>query len=541
MVLFQWHGKPLVDFLIGSFVRDNASHHELNDQVVYLEPMVHAATWQLVTSSFCKVVAPKELVALGAHYFSDPNRLFLFRKAKPALKTLLTLGIEVARPLCLRSVGQLISQSANTFFTKESPITDPASLLECLKNIFEQIEEHDIAALARLECLVQVPFAHLEHRGLYLDTVSWRLLIQEARDKMTDNKQAISAALAGSQFVDMFGELTISLQNGNDTRVLLEQVLGQPILDTSSDALRSCEHPFAGAILRYREAAKLWQCYGDSFLQYVDCSDSRVRAQYESSGTSSGRVACHSPNLQNLPSDARFHNCVRAPKGRVLVTADYATCELRVLAALAQDAAFLDAINSDLDFHSEVAKRVFKADVSKTTNVHLRQHAKAISFGLVYGMGVRGLASTLKVSESQAQEVLHDYFRAFPTLRMYLDNCVESAQKLGYSKTHLNRKYWHKEPNEASGLSTMAKNMPIQGSAAEVAKLAMIRVHERLKTFREAFLVNMIHDELVVECDQIDADNVEIAVQQEMELALSQLFPKVRPVVDVHAGPIWKH
>jgi DNA polymerase-1 len=259
-------------------------------------------------------------------------------------------------------------------------------------------------------------------------------------------------------------------------------------------------------------------------------------------------VASRDPNLQNLPSDARFHHCIRAPAGRVLVTADYATCELRIVAELAQDPVFVRAFDAGEDLHSTVATTMFGVNVSKSENAELRQRAKAINFGLVYGMGAPALAASLGVSIAQGQELLDRYFKTFPRIRDYLEGSVERALKAGYAETLLSRRlHFDKDAlaadNARGELGRIMKNMPIQGTSADMTKLAMVRVHERLLELApgRAGLVNTVHDELVVECDEADGAAVAEAVRHEMEEAHKTLLKRVPPLVEVHVARHWQH
>ena len=280
--------------------------------------------------------------------------------------------------------------------------------------------------------------------------------------------------------------------------------------------------------------------YGTSFLSHIHPKTQRIHANFEPLGTSTGRVSCHGPNLQNLPTDARFHAAITAPPDKLLVTADYATCELRVLAALSGDKTFIEAFAQDADLHSRVASEMFKMPVSKTENAHLRQRAKAINFGLIYGMGYRALGKQVGVSEDEARILLKQYFDAYPGIADFLEASVAKAKNRGYAETVLHRRLYL-EPHD-SQLSRVAKNMPIQGTSAEIAKLAMIRLNERLwKEYPSSFLVNMIHDELVVECPKEDGEAVAAIVVEEMERAQQTLLPNVKPKADVHCGATWVH
>jgi DNA polymerase-1 len=324
---------------------------------------------------------------------------------------------------------------------------------------------------------------------------------------------------------------------------LIEKVTGRRLSDTARATLERLDHPIASALLLYRESNKLVTTYGEAFLSHVDKRSGRIHATFVPLGASTGRVASCDPNLQNLPNDERFKRCLRAPAGRVLVTADYATCELRIVAEMARDPVFLAAFERGEDLHATVASTMFGVKVTKTENAELRQRAKAINFGLVYGMGAPALASSLGVSVDEGERLLQQYFRTFPAIRDYLERSVDEALSRGYAETLLGRRLQFEEeqlraPNARGELSRIAKNMPIQGTSADMTKLAMVRVHERLTDEQPtAGLVNTIHDELVVECDEADGKVVAEAVKREMEEAHRALLRSVPPLVEVHVAP----
>jgi DNA polymerase I len=194
-----------------------------------------------------------------------------------------------------------------------------------------------------------------------------------------------------------------------------------------------------------------------------------------------------------------------------------------------------------------VASTMFGVTVTKTERPELRQRATGINFGLVYGMGAAGLAAQLRCSRDEAEQLLARYFATFPDVKRYLDDSVEKALAKGYAETVLGRKLAFDPAvldgkNARGELSRIAKNMPIQGTSADMTKLAMVRVHERLvDEGRDAGLVNTIHDELVVECPAADQDAVARIVSEEMGAAHSALLKRVPPLVEVHVGPHWMH
>ena len=502
-------------------------------------------------------VVPLDQLGLLARFARRTDRVFLLDEGKPALRWLLARGVDVARPLCRLTLEILGGQRPDEAGQALAPSAEVGrararDLLERLEDRMARVEERGQRKVARLECLVLRAFTALEHRGLPIDKARWQGLVTQEKAASTTARERL-LELAGPLLPrDLFGAADINLDADADVRGLLQRATGKILDDTSRHTLAALGHPLADALLTFRESWKVVTTYGDAFLAHVrDIDDDgvgRIRSTFVPLGASTGRVACREPNLQNLPKDERFHACLRAPAGRSLVTADYGTCELRIVAELAQDPVFIAAFARGEDLHSTVATSMFGVPVSKTENSELRQRAKAINFGLVYGMGPAALSASLRVDRATGEELLARYFRTFPRVRDYLESCVDVALKRGYSETVLGRRLFYDPatlaaPNARGELGRIMKNMPIQGCSADMTKLAMVRVHERLleETRGRAGLVNTVHDELVVECDAGDGDVVVGIVREEMEEAHRTLLKVVPPMVELHLGTTWHH
>ncbi len=503
------------------------------------------------------VVVALDQLAVLAHFARRKDRVFLFDEAKPVLRWLLARGVDVARPLCRSTLERLAGQDVDETGQPLAPSLAVGQqrardLIERLEARMARVEARGQRKVARLECLVLRAFAALEQRGLPIDKGRWQSIVDDER-LTSGAARAHVLELAGPLLPrDLFGAADINLDADADVRELLSRATGKTLDDTRGGTLGALQHPLADAVLRFRESWKIVTTYGDALLAHVKDVDvdgvGRIRSTFVPLGASTGRVACRDPNLQNLPKDARFHACLRAPPGRSLVTADYGTCELRIVAELAEDPVFLAAFARGEDLHSTVATSMFGLPVSKTENPELRQRAKAINFGLVYGMGAGALSSSLGVDRATGEELLARYFRTFPRVRDYLEGSVDVALKRGYSETVLGRRLFYDDeklaaPNARGDLSRIMKNMPIQGCSADMTKLAMVRVHERLleETRGRAGLVNTVHDELVIECDDDDGAVVTGIVREEMEEAHRTLLKKVPPLVELHLGSTWLH
>lgn len=363
--------------------------------------------------------------------------------------------------------------------------------------------------LEQLEAAVLPVFKSMSHKGLYIDRDRWQKTLQAIKLELQEAKQHALRLLSRPEHLDLFGESTLNLDSPQEVQKALDRV------QEPKTALAALKH--------YRETAKLVQSYGDTFLESIVPQTWRIHSTFEPQGTSTGRVSSHSPNIQNLPSDPCFQACLIAPPGKKLVLGDYAACELRILADFSGEPIFIKAFEEDLDLHAQVALELFG-------DIQYRPQAKAINFGIIYGMGAQSLASSLSISVLEAEKLLHRYFQKHTRIQAFLKYCVESAYKNGFAQTRLGRKLIL---DTRQDISRIAKNMPIQGTAAEIAKLAMVQVHKHLQEFQEAFLVNMIHDELVVECLEADASKIAEVVKYEMELAEKTLIPRVKPKAEV--------
>ena len=491
------------------------------------------------------------------------DRVVVADDARPVQRWLLSRGLDVARPLCVRTVDAIVrgepmwgDPEATVITTSTAAARERAvTLVRGVDRLLERLEGSGQKKVARLECLVTRAFAGLEHRGFPIDVDLWRSLIDGEKARLAAAREQVFACAGNAVPRDLFGVPDINLDAEADVKSLVKRVTGAALESTAKEHLAAAGHPLTEALIAYREPWKLVSTYGDAFLAFATDAVTdvdgrrigRIRSTFVPLGASTGRVACREPNLQNLPKDARFHEALRAPAGRRLVTADYATCELRIVAELAEDPVFLAAFARGEDLHSTVATSMFGVKVSKSEHPELRQRAKAINFGLVYGMGPGALAASLGVDRGTGEQLLAKYFQTFPRIRDYLDGAVDTALRRGFSETILGRRLTYapdaiRADNARGELSRIMKNMPIQGTSADMTKLAMVRIHERLVDHAgDPGLVNTIHDELVVECDADSADAVAAIVCAEMEDAHRTLLKKVPPLVEVHVGATWHH
>lgn len=299
---------------------------------------------------------------------------------------------------------------------------------------------------------------------------------------------------------------------------------------TSADVLEKLklEDPVVEKILNYRTLSKLKSTYAEGLKDYID-DDGRIRTSLNQTVTATGRLSSTEPNLQNIPireSVGRELRKVFVPdEGKIFIDADYSQIELRILASLSGDERLIDAYRNSADIHQSTAAAVFKVPVEKVTK-ELRSRAKAVNFGIVYGISSFGLGTDLNISRKEAESYIKSYFETYPGVKKYLDTQVADAGKNGYSTTLCGRRRPIPELTSTNFMQRsfgerIAMNSPVQGSAADIIKIAMLKVYERLKAeCPEAKLLLQIHDELLVEVDEEKADIVEKIMTEEMQSAV---------------------
>jgi DNA polymerase-1 len=304
-------------------------------------------------------------------------------------------------------------------------------------------------------------------------------------------------------------------------------------------------HPVPALILEYRSLAKLKGTYADALGSLVNPLTGRIHTSYNQAVTATGRLSSSDPNLQNIPIRTEAGRKIRAAfrtlPGTEFVSADYSQIELRVLAHLSGDESMLEGFRQGIDIHARTAARIFGVSESEVT-ADMRRTAKVVNFGILYGMGPFRLARDLKISQSEGQRIIKDYFGAFPRIRTFLDGTLESARSLGFVSTASGRRratdgLRASNHNERASAERMALNMPIQGTAADIIKVAMVRLHEALgREGLDARLVLQVHDELVLEAPESECARVAVLLKETMEAAWELAVPLV---VEVGRGRAW--
>ena len=377
-------------------------------------------------------------------------------------------------------------------------------------------------------CLPAV--AWLSASGIGFDPASWSVLAAEAAAKAEGLARDLEAAAPTRP-----GHLMkAGAWNWGSPAQVKEAfaLLGHRLDSTAGDALAGVDHPLAGLVREYRSARKLVSTYGPTWAGPALCGG-RIYAGWQQIGADSGRMACKAPNLQNLPRNERYRQCFVASDGRVLVKADYSQIELRVAAKVSGDQAMLDAYLAGQDLHALTAQRVLGvAEVTKEQ----RQLSKAINFGLLYGMGVKGFRAYalaqygLRLTEAEAGRYREAFFAAYPGLRRWHRSIANPPID---TRTLAGRR------RQGVARYTEKLNTPVQGTGADGLKLALALLGERRAECPGAFPVLAVHDEIVAECDAGQANAVKRWLTRAMTDAMAALIEPVPVAVETKAGRTW--
>ena len=305
------------------------------------------------------------------------------------------------------------------------------------------------------------------------------------------------------------------------------------------------KHEIIPQIMYYRQITKIYSTYIEGLKNVVDV-DGRIHSNFNQTVTTTGRLSSTEPNLQNIPIRHELGREIRKvfipmEESDILISCDYSQIELRVLAHIADDENMIDAFKHHSDIHTKTASEVFKVPVEEVTPL-MRSRAKAVNFGIVYGIGAFSLAQDLKISKKEAEEYMNIYFERYPKIKKYLENIVKDAEETGYVLTILNRRRFIPEIKASNKIvkalgDRLAMNAPIQGSAADIIKLAMVNVYNKLNEKKlRSELILQVHDELILNVKKDEFEEVKKLVQDEMENAIKL---KVALDVDVNFGNTW--
>lgn len=440
-------------------------------------------------------------------------------------------------------------------FTKEQleyAARDAQILYQIFNMQLKKLQSENLMEVAKLEFSLVPVIGEMEIRGNLIDQVKWREHIRQmqiSRDEINSSIQADLKPLSRHIQADLFGGEDDVINLDSPLQLLgAFKKLGVDIPSTGEGVLSQTEHPLAKKVLEYRGFEKMITAFGESLLEKINPVTGRLHPDFLQLGADTGRFACNNPNLQQIPQDSAFRSCFIPTPGYKMITADYSQIELRILAEYSGDPTFLKAFAEDIDLHTLTASQIYKIPI-ESVDKKMRQAAKTINFGLMYGQGPNSLAAQIKVSIDEAKSLLDRYFKTYQGVKRWLDQTGRDAMKFGFSTTLGGRKRWYEIPNRdhpdwqklAGSIERQGKNTPIQGTSADITKYALIYIHDRFKKEGwDAHIISTVHDEIVSEAKEDIAEIVAKAMDEEMTRAAKKLLPKVAVKVDVHISDCWE-
>jgi len=445
--------------------------------------------------------------------------------------------------------GKGAKRSIPTEETLSQHVAAKAKALFTLKEkmLHELDTNEQMELFTELELPLSKILAEMEIEGITVNPETLEVMQKDLAGKLSGIEARI---------FELAGE-TFNINSPKQLGVILFEKLQLPAIkktktgySTSADVLEKLEneHEIIREILTYRQLGKLQSTYIEGLLKVIDEDTKKVHTRFNQALTQTGRLSSTDPNLQNIPIRLEEGRKIRqafvpSVKGWSIFAADYSQIELRVLAHIAQDPSLIEAFKADMDIHTKTASEVFGVPAEEVTS-NMRRQAKAVNFGIVYGISDYGLSQSLGITRKGAAQFIERYFERFPGVQEYMTNIVREAKEKGYVTTLLHRRRYLPEItsrnfNLRSFAERTAMNTPIQGSAADIIKLAMINMSERLKKEKlKTKLLLQVHDELIFEAPEEEIEILKVIVPEEMEKAIELDVPLK---VDYSYGPTWYH
>lgn len=473
------------------------------------------------------------------HYLIDPSR------SSYDLKVLSQsyLDYEVKSPVDILGKGKKALKYQDLDFDElGNYLASGINAIEDSKEILEdKLEEYHMLDLYNeIEIKLSKVLADMEIVGFVTD----KKVLEDLKENIDKDIEKITEEiyeLAGSEFnINSTKQLGEVLFKDLDLPVIKKTKTGFSTNAQVLEKLRD-KHQIIPKIERYRELFKLRSTYIEGLEKAID-EDGRIRSTFRQNIAATGRLSSQDPNLQNLPiktDEGRLiRKAFRAEEGKILIDADYSQIELRILASLSGDRHMIDAFKEGVDIHTKTASKVFHTDLDKVTK-RQRSEAKAVNFGIIYGISDYGLSQNLNIPRKEAKEYIDNYMASYPSIKEYMDSIVEKAKEDGYVETLFKRRRYIPEINSRnfnvrSFGQRVALNTPIQGTAADIIKIAMIETDKNLKKAGlDAKIVLQIHDEIILEADESSKDEAIKILRESMENAADLGVPLI---VDIETG-----
>ena len=519
--------KPLLEDEAISKVGQNLKYdaHVLNNHGICLRGIRHDSMLQ---SYVLNSVASKHNMDALAKKYLNHDCISFEEIAGKGVKQLPFNQIDI------QQAGPYAAEDADITLRLHETLHGKLAASESLLALYEEVELP----------LVQV-LTYMEQQGALVNAGKLHQQSQDIQLRLSElEKQAYD--LAGEEFnLASPKQLQVIFFEKLELPILKKTPKGQPSTAEEVLVALSRDYELPKVILEHRGLAKLKNTYTDKLPRMIAPSSGRVHTSYQQAVTATGRLSSTDPNLQNIPvrneQGRKIRQAFEAPAGHVLVAADYSQIELRIMAHLSKDPGLLAAFSQGKDIHRATAAEIMSLDEADVSSEQ-RRHAKAVNFGLIYGMSAFGLAKQIDVSRKEAQDYINTYFERYPGVRTYMENTRELAAKQGYVETLFGRRLYLPEINSKNGMRRQAAertaiNAPMQGTAADIIKKAMINMHRWIA--EEALDVKMIlqvHDELIFEVPVAKLDSMRAKIKEIMETAVQLDVPLV---VDAGVGDNW--
>ncbi len=438
---------------------------------------------------------------------------------------------------------QIDLEVASPYAAEDADIT-----LQLHQTIWPQLKEQEgpKTIFSEIEIPLVSVLSKMESRGVLIDSDFLNQKSQVFAKRILELEQK-AYDLAGQPF---------NLSSPKQLQEILFEKQGLPVIkrtpkkqpSTAEEVLAqlALDYPLPKVLLEYRSLSKLKSTYSDKLPQMIQERTGRVHTSYHQAVAATGRLSSSDPNLQNIPIKTEEGRSIReafiAPNGYKIIAADYSQIELRIMAHLSQDPNLLQAFADNLDIHSATAAEVFGVELEKVSSEQ-RRHAKAVNFGLIYGMSRFGLAKQLHISNDEAAHYIDTYFARYPGVSEYMESTKQKAKELGYVETLFGRRLYLPQINASNGMLRQAAertaiNAPMQGSAADIIKLAMLEIQKWLDAeASDCFMVMQVHDELVFEVAEKQLSSYQEKINQLMSNAVELSVPLI---VDVGVGDNWE-
>jgi DNA polymerase I len=459
-------------------------------------------------------------------------------------ETLLTAGISrrgdhSLQALTKKYTGMELDKNQQTSFQSgnltQAQIDYAVQDVKVLEPIFQRqaklLAQAGLVEVALLEFSIIPAIAQVELTGLLID-----------QDKLASMEQELERQLVviEAQLHELVGDNSINYRSPAQVKRLFAG-LGINLKSTGTEVLTKVHHPVARALVEHRKLSKLLSSFVKKLPGHIHPRTGRIHPDFYQTGTEAGRFTCEKPNVQQIPKEQEWRDFFMAPAGYQIITADYSQIELRIMAEYSQDPAFLDAYHQGQDLHNRTASEMFGVPPEQVTKEQ-RNVAKTINFGLYYGMSANGLAARLNIGGGQAKKFIDAYFRAYPRVKDTLQRLGMQAVRRHYSETLSGRKRYYPPADSflaQKSLERKGRNTPIQGSCGDILKKAIQYLMEGLRPY-DARIINLVHDEIVIEVVEYQAASVKEIVKAEMIRAGKDFLKTVPVEVDLTADKVWR-